>query len=215
MLQRPWTRSPISWSSTTTARSATCWRIPRAPGHARHRSPRAKEARRLWPLGRSSGDARPHAARRRRADFANGCAARRDVPIVMLTAMGEETDRIVGLELGADDYRGKPFNPRELLARIRPCCGAPALPASRRAEAAGRSLRRLDAGPRAAAACSTRTATRCSSRPASSSCCGLVERPNRVLTRDKLLDLLRGRAGRAVRPRHRCRSEPPPPQARG
>ena len=42
-----------------------------------------------------------------------------DVPIVMLTAMGEETDRIVGLELGADDYVPKPFNPRELLARIR------------------------------------------------------------------------------------------------
>jgi DNA-binding response OmpR family regulator len=41
------------------------------------------------------------------------------VPILMLTARGEETDRIVGLELGADDYLGKPFNPRELLARIR------------------------------------------------------------------------------------------------
>jgi DNA-binding response OmpR family regulator len=42
-----------------------------------------------------------------------------DVPIVMLTARGEETDRIVGLELGADDYLPKPFNPRELLARVR------------------------------------------------------------------------------------------------
>ena len=42
-----------------------------------------------------------------------------DVPILMLTARGEETDRIVGLELGADDYLPKPFNPRELLARIR------------------------------------------------------------------------------------------------
>ncbi len=42
-----------------------------------------------------------------------------DLPIVMLTAVGEETDRIVGLELGADDYMPKPFNPRELLARIR------------------------------------------------------------------------------------------------
>jgi DNA-binding response OmpR family regulator len=43
----------------------------------------------------------------------------RQVPIVMLTARGEETDRIVGLEMGADDYLPKPFNPRELLARIR------------------------------------------------------------------------------------------------
>src|ERR1700712_2486051 len=42
-----------------------------------------------------------------------------DIPIVLLTAVSEETDRIVGLELGADDYLTKPFNPRELLARIR------------------------------------------------------------------------------------------------
>jgi two-component system OmpR family response regulator len=41
------------------------------------------------------------------------------VPIVMLTARGDETDRVVGLELGADDYLPKPFGPRELLARIR------------------------------------------------------------------------------------------------
>lgn len=42
-----------------------------------------------------------------------------DVPILMLTAKGDETDRIVGLEIGADDYLPKPFNPRELLARLR------------------------------------------------------------------------------------------------
>lgn len=42
-----------------------------------------------------------------------------EIPILMLTARGEETDRIVGLELGADDYLPKPFNPRELLARLR------------------------------------------------------------------------------------------------
>jgi DNA-binding response OmpR family regulator len=42
-----------------------------------------------------------------------------DVPVVMLTARGEDTDRVVGLELGADDYVPKPFNPRELLARMR------------------------------------------------------------------------------------------------
>lgn len=42
-----------------------------------------------------------------------------DIPVLMLTARGEEVDRIVGLEIGADDYLGKPFNPRELVARIR------------------------------------------------------------------------------------------------
>jgi two-component system phosphate regulon response regulator OmpR len=41
-----------------------------------------------------------------------------DVPVIMLTARGEEFDRVLGLELGADDYLPKPFNPRELLARI-------------------------------------------------------------------------------------------------
>ncbi|OFZ74057.1 MAG: DNA-binding response regulator [Betaproteobacteria bacterium RBG_16_64_9] len=42
-----------------------------------------------------------------------------DTPVIMLTARGEETDRIVGLEMGADDYLAKPFSPRELLARIK------------------------------------------------------------------------------------------------
>jgi len=45
--------------------------------------------------------------------------AESNLPVIMLTAMGEETDRIVGLEMGADDYVAKPFNPRELLARIK------------------------------------------------------------------------------------------------
>ncbi len=45
--------------------------------------------------------------------------AKNPVPIVMLTARGDDTDRVVGLELGADDYVPKPFNPRELLARMR------------------------------------------------------------------------------------------------
>ncbi|MDQ3812983.1 MAG: response regulator transcription factor [Armatimonadota bacterium] len=53
----------------------------------------------------------------RRLRAGGGAAAK--LPVVMLTAHGDEVDRIVGLELGADDYLPKPFNPRELLARIR------------------------------------------------------------------------------------------------
>jgi len=52
-------------------------------------------------------------------DLCRDLRARSNVPIIMLTARGEETDRIVGLEMGADDYLAKPFNPRELLARIK------------------------------------------------------------------------------------------------
>ena len=57
-----------------------------------------------------------------------------DVPIIMLTARGEDIDKIVGLELGADDYLAKPFNPRELLARVRAVLrrsGPQAVPAAR------------------------------------------------------------------------------------
>jgi len=52
-------------------------------------------------------------------DVCRELRARSDVPIIVLTARGEEADRVMGLELGADDYVGKPFSPRELLARIR------------------------------------------------------------------------------------------------
>ena len=63
-------------------------------------------------------------------------AASDRTPIIMLTAKGEDVDRIVGLEVGADDYLGKPFNPRELLARVhavlrrRPSQEAPGAPSS-------------------------------------------------------------------------------------
>jgi two-component system phosphate regulon response regulator OmpR len=63
-------------------------------------------------------------------------AANDSTPIIMLTAKGEDVDRIVGLEVGADDYLGKPFNPRELLARVhavlrrRPPSEAPGAPSS-------------------------------------------------------------------------------------
>jgi DNA-binding response OmpR family regulator len=57
--------------------------------------------------------------------------ARSDLPVIMLTARGEEADRIVGLELGADDYVTKPFSPRELAARVRTVLRRSAPPAPR------------------------------------------------------------------------------------
>lgn len=61
------------------------------------------------------------------------------VPIIMLTAQGEETDRIVGLELGADDYIAKPFSPREVVARVRAVF--------RRTQGQVQPPRMLEAGP--------------------------------------------------------------------
>ena len=70
---------------------------------------------------------------------------RSELPVIMLTARGEEADRIVGLELGADDYVTKPFSPRELAARVR--SGA---------SATRRAGRRRGSGSRSATSSSTR-----------------------------------------------------------
>jgi len=70
------------------------------------------------------------------------------MPVIMLTALGEETDRIVGLELGADDYVTKPFSPRELIARVKTVlrrAGPAAPPVERRLETGDLTL---DAGAR-------------------------------------------------------------------
>jgi two-component system, OmpR family, response regulator len=60
-------------------------------------------------------------------------------PVIMLTAKGDDTDRIVGLEVGADDYVAKPFNPRELLARIKAVLRRSAMPGARGGGSAGRA----------------------------------------------------------------------------
>ena len=155
----------------------------------------AREARRLWPLGRyhivvldlmlpgESG-----------LDFARWLRTQSNVPILMLTAMSEETDRIVGLELGADDYVQKPFNPRELLARSRAIL--------RRANGDGQAIE-TDARPIQFAGWTLEPSRRRLLNPEGAEVlltggeyellAALVERPNRVLTRDMLMDLLRGR----------------------
>ncbi|MCB8880348.1 response regulator [Acidisoma cellulosilytica] len=130
-------------------------------------------------------------------DLARWLRDQEDVPIVMLSAMGEDTDRIIGLELGADDYIAKPFNPRELLARIRAIMRR----ASDTQETAGNSDR--TARPLRFAGWTLEPARRRLLNPEGVEVpltggeydllFALLERANRVLTRDMLLDLLRGR----------------------
>jgi two-component system, OmpR family, response regulator len=144
--------------------------------------------------------------------------ARSEIPIIMLTARGDETDRIVGLEMGADDYLPKPFNPRELLARIRSVL--------RRARALPENLKPAGAGSYRFAGWTLDVATRNLVAPdrvvvaLSATEFRLLqiflEHPNRVLTRDQLIDLMLARdAGpfdRAIdvqvsRLRHRLRED--------
>lgn len=120
--------------------------------------------------------------------------AKSSVPIVMLTAKGEEIDRIVGLEIGADDYLSKPFNLRELLARIRAVLRRAAVDdrPSVRARALTFQGWRLDGAlrelrdPKGA-----RVAVTDAEYDLLQALC---ERAGRVLSRDQLLDLTQGRA---------------------
>jgi len=118
------------------------------------------------------------------------------IPILMLTALGDETDRIVGLEVGADDYLPKPFNPRELLARIKAILrrSAPAQPPGGRIgghrlafdrwvlDTDRRSLVDADGAEVALTTAEFRLLT------------VFLERPRFVLSREQLLDLTSGRA---------------------
>jgi two-component system, OmpR family, response regulator len=121
--------------------------------------------------------------------------AKSQIPIIFLTAMIEDTDRIVGLEMGADDYVTKPFNPRELLARIKAVMRrTQSLPPTRTAVRAERIHfedkvldvgRREVVGPDSVAVPLSNTEFRL--------LCVFLERPGVVLSRDQLLDLTSGR----------------------
>jgi two-component system, OmpR family, response regulator len=121
--------------------------------------------------------------------------ARSQVPIIMLTARGEDVDRIIGLELGADDYVAKPFNPRELLGRIkailRRSAHAPRDPSPESVRGFAFGGWRLDT--------ITRTLSDSSGRQVALSgaeyrlLAVLLGSANRVLTRAQLTELLRGR----------------------
>lgn len=121
-------------------------------------------------------------------DVCRRVRASSDMPIVMLTARGEEMDRIVGLELGADDYLPKPFNPRELLARLNAVL-------RRRGTGTDRSramhFGRLDIDPEA------RIVTVDGDERSLTShqfdlLCVLASNAGRVLSRDAIMDQLRG-----------------------
>jgi phosphate regulon transcriptional regulator PhoB len=128
-------------------------------------------------------------------------AVRRDealnrIPILMLSARGEEADRVIGLELGADDYVTKPFSPRELVARVKALL--------RRIQPAGKQEKPIIAGALRIDPASYRV-TR-DGEPLALSTLEfrllyyLASRPNRVFSRDQLLDAVWG-TGRFVTPR--------------
>jgi len=121
--------------------------------------------------------------------------ARAPVPILMLTARGDDMDRIVGLELGADDYLPKPFNPRELLARL----GA-ILRRTRAAAAATDTVLRFGALEidRAAREVRVRGQRRELTSRQYDLLLLLAERAGRVQTREQLMDALKGEAWDSV-----------------
>ncbi len=122
-----------------------------------------------------------------------------DIPVIMLTAMGEETDRIVGLEMGADDYLAKPFNPRELLARIKAVLRRTGGSHERIPREAPERLRFLGwtllPGSRELIDLDETLVPLSTAEFAL--LMAFVSRPGRVLSRDQLLDLARGRDSRA------------------
>jgi len=117
-----------------------------------------------------------------------GRARTRRLPLLMLTARGEPTDRIVGLEIGADDYLGKPFEPRELLARVKallrraaPDTGDDAVLVFGRLEVdLGARQARLDGRPCDLTSHQFDLLT------------VLARQPGRVLSRDQIMDALKG-----------------------
>jgi two-component system OmpR family response regulator len=127
--------------------------------------------------------------------------AKSKIPIIMLTAKGDEVDRVIGLEMGADDYLPKPFGSRELIARIRAVLrrsqeATPPAKPGERPKQYHFDRWRLDAGARELIRDDGTTL------PLSTGeydlLIVLVERPQRVLSRDQLLDLARGRAANAL-----------------
>ena len=122
-----------------------------------------------------------------------------DIPIVMLTARGEVMDRVVGLELGADDYLPKPFEPRELLARIQTIL-------RRAAPAAGNGARQLRFDGGLAIDLDRRTVQRDNAPIELTSTefdllVMLAQTPGKVFSRDDILEKLRGQSAEDIHTR--------------
>ncbi|AML53396.1 MULTISPECIES: response regulator [Falsihalocynthiibacter] len=119
------------------------------------------------------------------------------IPIILLTALGDDTDRIVGLEIGADDYISKPFNPRELLARIKAVLRRAAQPERVIGDFASKKIRFahlvLDADRQVLLSEGQEEIALTSAD--FKLLVVLLERPRVVLSRDQLLDLAAGRSG--------------------
>ena len=116
-----------------------------------------------------------------------------NTPIIMLTARGEEVDRIVGLEMGADDYLPKPFNPRELLARIRAVLRRGAAPAEESGSLAGKLIRFGDFTLNIASMELLHSRKKIALTTGEIELLAvLAQNPERVLTRDQLMDKLSG-----------------------
>ncbi len=117
------------------------------------------------------------------------------VPVIMLTAKGEDADRIVGLELGADDYLPKPFNPRELLARIKAVLRR--LPDRDRSKARRDENMFIEAGGLMLNKAKQTLLVEDKEVELSSTeyklLEALMENPNKVMSRDQLMNLARGR----------------------
>jgi two-component system OmpR family response regulator len=149
--------------------------------------------------------------------------AKSELPVIMLTARGDETDRIVGLEMGADDYMPKPFSARELLARIKAVL--------KRVRSLPPNMRADDSRELVFAGWTLDTVHRHLLSPAGvvASLSGaeyrllriFLEHPNRVLNRDQLVDLTQGREAdpldrsidvQVSRLRHRLGDDPKDPR---
>jgi len=117
------------------------------------------------------------------------------MPVIMLTAMGEETDRIIGLEMGADDYLAKPFNPRELLARIKAVLRRSVQQSNRVIEddVETYSFNKWEFKPDQRELRNDEGVLVALSRGEFELLDTFLRHPNRVLNRDQLLDMARGR----------------------